>query len=143
LAYAERPVAATVLSLIGGILSIVGSLVLVGYASLLIFIPGVVSLVVIGGWILLCASLIIISALMLYSRPDQHSTWGIIILIASIIGGLNIFGIIGGALALAWKPAFVRPYSYYTYGSITVCPNCKKILTHDTAVCPHCQTRIK
>lgn len=58
--------------------------------------------------------LVIIGALMLNTRPAEHTTWGTIILIFSIISLLGmggffigaILGIIGGALALSWRPAF-------------------------------------
>lgn len=55
---------------------------------------------------------VIIGALMLNTRPMEHTTWGTIILIFSIISLLGmggffigaILGIIGGALALSWRP---------------------------------------
>ena len=57
--------------------------------------------------------IVIASAIMLNRRPTQHTTWGILILVFSILGifgvlagylvGL-ILGIVGGALAIAWKP---------------------------------------
>ncbi|MCL4436373.1 MAG: DUF6114 domain-containing protein [Thaumarchaeota archaeon] len=57
--------------------------------------------------------LVIIGALMLNTRPAEHTTWGIIILIFSIISLLGmggffigaILGIVGGALALSWRPS--------------------------------------
>ena len=56
---------------------------------------------------------VIVSAIMLNRRPVQHTTCGILILVFSILGifgGLGgylvglILGIVGGALAIAWKP---------------------------------------
>ncbi|MEM1532340.1 MAG: DUF6114 domain-containing protein [Nitrososphaerota archaeon] len=55
---------------------------------------------------------VLIGALMLYSRPKQAHMWGTLVLIFSIIslvsmGGFiigAILGIVGGALAIAWKP---------------------------------------
>ncbi len=64
-------------------------------------------------WFGLVAGLVVlIGAVILYSNPAQARTWGIVILIAS---GLNFLigmggfvsgtlGIIGGALALSWRP---------------------------------------
>lgn len=57
--------------------------------------------------------LVIIGALMLNTRPAEHGTWGTIILIFSVISLLGmggffigaILGIVGGALALSWRPA--------------------------------------
>ena len=51
---------------------------------------------------------------MLNNKPDQHSTWGILIIVFSVLsifgsamGGFGIgliLGLIGGILALTWKP---------------------------------------
>ncbi len=57
---------------------------------------------------------IIGSAIMLQSKPKEHSTWGTVIIILSafsIFGGMGgmgiglILGIIGGILAITWTPA--------------------------------------
>ena len=56
--------------------------------------------------------LVMIGALMLNTRPTEHTAWGIIILVFSAISILGmggfligaILGIIGGALAISWKP---------------------------------------
>ena len=57
---------------------------------------------------------VIISALMLYNNPAQHLTWGSVILVLSVLSifgsamvgfGIGlILGVIGGILALTWKP---------------------------------------
>jgi hypothetical protein len=66
---------------------------------------------------LIFGAIVIISAVMLNSRPQQHTTWGILVIIfsvlsifASVAGGFGvglILGIVGGALALTWKPSAV------------------------------------
>jgi len=58
--------------------------------------------------------IIVIAALMLNSNPKEHNTWGIVILIFSVLsifggamGGFGIgliLGIVGGILAITWKP---------------------------------------
>ncbi|MCW4033547.1 MAG: DUF6114 domain-containing protein [Candidatus Bathyarchaeota archaeon] len=57
--------------------------------------------------------LVIFGAIMLDSKPKEHKTWGTLILIFSILsifGGMGgfgigmILGIIGGALAISWSP---------------------------------------
>jgi len=64
--------------------------------------------------------LVITGALMLYSMPVQHSTWGILIVVFSTLslmatGGLLvgfILGFIGGILGITWKstaPAEYKP----------------------------------
>lgn len=55
---------------------------------------------------------ILVSALLLRSKPREHTTWGTLILVFSILsffgmGGFLIgalLGIIGGALAIIWQP---------------------------------------
>ncbi len=61
----------------------------------------------------LAGILVIIGAVVIYTRPDQSNLWGKIILIASAvsliigIGGFlpGILGIVAGALAIAWSRA--------------------------------------
>ena len=58
-------------------------------------------------------ALVILGAVMLYSRPFEKDLWGAIIIAFSILGILGgmggfmiglVLGIVGGALALAWNP---------------------------------------
>lgn len=121
----EKPTTAFVLSLIAGVLILLGG----GMGS---FFLGMM-----GGWRgmmsgphmmgfpsggygigfsilgLIVGFLVIFGAIMLDSKPNEHKTWGAIILIFSIlsilvgIGGFGlgaILGIIGGALAISWTP---------------------------------------
>ena len=108
------------LSLAGGILIILGSIV-----SLLFFanlqssmhdrMGGMMGSMMIGmmsGWFLsipvVAGILVIVGAVMINAGPQETTSWGIIIIIFSIVGftgmGLSFFGsilgIIGGALAL-------------------------------------------
>jgi hypothetical protein len=56
--------------------------------------------------------IILIGSVMLYSQPSQTQTWGIIVLVFSLIslfgmGGFfigAILGFVGGILALTWNP---------------------------------------
>jgi len=58
---------------------------------------------------------VIISAIMLNRKPQEHTTWGTLIIIFSALsifggamGGLGvglILGLIGGVLAVTWKPS--------------------------------------
>jgi len=58
-------------------------------------------------------ALVILGAVMLYSRPFEKDLWGAVIIAFSILGifgGMGgfviglVLGIVGGALALAWNP---------------------------------------
>jgi hypothetical protein len=61
--------------------------------------------------------IVIISAFMLNSKPKEHATWGTLIVIFSVLsifgsamGGFGIgliLGLIGGILAITWKPTKV------------------------------------
>jgi hypothetical protein len=76
------------------------------------FFPQLVSFVGILG--IIFGVIVIVSAVMLNRRPRQHQIWGVLILIFSILsvfGGMAgylvglVLGILGGALAIAWKPS--------------------------------------
>ena len=57
--------------------------------------------------------LVIVGAIMLNARPQEHTTWGITVLVFSIVSFIGmggfligaILGIAGGALALSFKSA--------------------------------------
>lgn len=58
-------------------------------------------------------SAVTLGSVMLYARPLENQVWGAVILafsIMSILGGLGgflvgmILGVVGGSLALSWKP---------------------------------------
>jgi len=89
----ERPTTAFILSLIGGIIVLLSGLV---------YPMGI-----------LWGLFIIIGAVMMNSRPEQHMLWGIMVLVFSILslvdaeGGFFIGFIsafIGGLNGILWKP---------------------------------------
>lgn len=63
---------------------------------------------------LIFGAIVIISALMLNNKPEQHQTWGSLIVLfsalsifGSAMGGFGVglvLGLIGGILAITWKP---------------------------------------
>jgi hypothetical protein len=85
-----------------------------GYAMMwgrLSFIDGVVGLAL--------GVLMIVGAIMLHNRPQRHATWGTVIVILSVVsffaratGGFGVglvLGLIGGVLAITWKPTQTQP----------------------------------
>ncbi len=116
---AEKPTAAFVLSLLAGIFILLGGAVLAAIgAAISAFLFGII---------------VLVGAIMLYTHPEQHVTWGVIVLVFSILsiftslGGFLVglvLGIVGGALGIAWKPQPVPfpgylagyPSGYGTYG---------------------------
>jgi hypothetical protein len=149
----EKPTAAFVLALIGGILIfIVGLFVFFGSmaASSVSYLYSVFAFSAI--WFLLFGVIIgiivIVGAFMMYSSPRQHVAWGIVVLVLSILsilstGGLIIgliLGIIGGALGIAWKPSGVStvPAPPIPPAITRICPQCGRVLAEDLKYCPHC-----
>ncbi len=130
----EKPTAAFILSLLGGIFIILGGGLMssIGYGfnmmsnywggmmggygmmgpsfGMMGFALGIMG--VVG---LVFGAIVIISALMLNSKPHEHATWGTIIVIFSLLSifgsamgafGLGlILGTVGGILAITWKPS--------------------------------------
>jgi Family of unknown function (DUF6114) len=62
---------------------------------------------------LICGTIVLLSAIMLRFKPSQRQTWGILILVFSILsffgfGGFivgSVLGIDGSIMILRWKPA--------------------------------------
>jgi hypothetical protein len=125
------PKTAALLALVGGMIMILGGAIFIGVASFVIphlnlsnltvpqgmdraSLPGLISgvLTVMGGFGLVCGAIVLISATMLLAKVSARRTWGILILVFSVLSfvGLGgfvvgaILGIVGGVLALRWKP---------------------------------------
>jgi len=101
----DKSTAAFVLSLIGGILILINGLIVAVIGSFFVFFGVGILMIVLG---LVFGFAVLISAIMLNSNPREHVTWGILILIFSllsiVIGGGFVVGLIlgltGGILAL-------------------------------------------
>jgi hypothetical protein len=119
----EIPTVAFILSLLGGLLILLSGIVflMIGAAfmgsmmgALVPGLTGLVSSVIagLGVWGLICGVIILLGAYMIYTRPDTHGMWGIIILVFSLLSFIEgggyiigaILGIVGGILAITWKP---------------------------------------
>lgn len=82
-------------------------------------IPGIVSRItgLVGALGLISGVIVLISGVMLHSNPSQRSLWGVLTIIFSVLsffgfGGFiigAILGIIGGIMALTWKPSPSAP----------------------------------
>jgi hypothetical protein len=128
----ERPVTSFILSLIGGLIILIDGILgsiwyLSGNASYGGFWGGMM-----GGWHgmmgggfglsygymagfslvgLVSGIIVVIGAIMLNVQPADHTSWGIVILIFSIVSFVSmggffigaILGIIGGAFAISWR----------------------------------------
>jgi hypothetical protein len=128
------PTASFVLSLIAGILILAGVGVMTmtfpygtpyygmmgGYYGMMNGYYGMMRGFGYGGWFYAAAAVglisgivILVGAMMIYARSANASTWGLLVLIFSILsffgmGGFfigAILGVVGGALAMAWRPA--------------------------------------
>ncbi len=122
----ERPTAAYILSLIGGVLGLIIGLITLVFG--------------IGIWILIASIIVIVSALELNAHPFEHTKWGIIIIVFSIIGLGSLLALIGGILALVYNPRTVAQQTLA--GNIMrICPQCGRVLTEEmknAKYCPYC-----
>src|SRR6267143_2427121 len=66
---------------------------------------------------LICGIIVTMSAVLLRLKPDQRQTWGILVLVFSILGFFgfggfivgSVLGIVGGIMTLRWKPLPTAP----------------------------------
>jgi len=73
-------------------------------------VSGILGVLMVVGVVL--GIVVIVAAVMLYRNPPQKTLWGVLVLVLSIVsifvgGGFLlglILGVIGGILALIWKP---------------------------------------
>ena len=155
---ADKPTAAFVLSLIGGIFLLLGGvLAAVGFSFVFGGLGAIFGIVgVIFGLI------VILGAVMLYQKPQSHTMWGVVILILSIIAFPSLWGFgigsllafIGAILALVYKPSIVpgamspQPMGAMPMGSMgstptmgsmgTTCKNCGANIPVGATRCPNC-----
>ncbi len=121
------PTTAFVLSLVGGIIILLSGIMilLIGtifmsrmmsgyYPWMMGGFPGILGSIAVGIGIagIICGAIILFGAFMLNANPASHMIWGVVILVFSVIslfegGGFfvgAVLGIIGGILAITWKP---------------------------------------
>jgi hypothetical protein len=100
----DKPTAAFALSLIGGILELLGGIAIAALLAAATWFLGGIGGVFGAYWVIL-GLIITVGSILMYNNPPSTHTWGIVILILSIISGLNIIALIGGVLAIVWKPS--------------------------------------
>lgn len=107
---AEKPTAAFVLSLLGGIFVLIPGILLAILGTFIGFFTFG------AGFVLyifpIFGLIIIIGSILMYSNPKSAKTWGIIVLILGIISFIGLItalggllALIGGILAIVWKPS--------------------------------------
>jgi rubredoxin len=159
----NKPTAAYVLSLLGGIFGLLASLAFIAlgviaymalssysyyygyYSTSSIFGFDYAILIGLGAWMLITSILIIVFASKLKANPIEHTKWGTLILVFSIIGLGGLLGIIGGILALVYKPVIAgapqQPPPQQNWGQqpITrICPQCGRVVNENVKFCPNC-----
>jgi len=144
----DKPTAAFILSLIGGIFILLWGIVIVAVGvaaenqTLGLYGGGVVA---IGGLETVLGLLVIIFGVLLYAMPEHHVVLGVLVLVFSIVsliglGGLIIgfiLGLIGGALGIAHKPTPDQPTVVYVQPS-RICPKCGRAVGPDVKFCSFC-----
>jgi hypothetical protein len=141
----EKPTAAYILSLIGGILGLIGGIAILLISIFVVSVAaGVAAPIIaaiylgIGVWSIICSALIIFSATRLNEEPWEHVKWGIIILVFSIVGIWTLLGLIGGILALVYKPESTVPPPPSVQAVTRICPRCGRVIKEDMKFCPYC-----
>jgi hypothetical protein len=149
----EKPIAATVLTLIGGVLILGVGLVVASVGSTLASVGVGVggALGALGALAVLLGIILLGLAVQLYRNPDSHTGYGIAIIVLSllsIVGGGGaiiglILGLVGGILAVVFHPSDeMEPFPDVRSRSqgIRYCPSCGKAQDEPwgTRFCSHC-----
>jgi hypothetical protein len=173
----QKPTTAMVLSIIGGIFILCGGILFLAAGAFISGLSFVASgfLAIFGVIGAIIGLVTILGGVMLNSHPENKKTWGAAIIAMSIIswvfaaGGFVIgfiLALIGGILALTWKPTMMMPPtatmpytgipttmatmpttgtvpSSTTYSSPMYCANCgAKLSTKVSGKCPACGANI-
>jgi zinc-ribbon domain len=148
------PSAAYWLSMIGAVIGLLAGLLLIGAGAFLgvfTFGIGFIGLGGLGIWMLIASTLVIIFAGKLKANPMEHTKWGVLILVFSLLGVGGILGFIGGILAIIYNPVPVGAQAQYAppppqagyaqtqaQSSTRVCPQCGRIVQANERFCPNC-----
>lgn len=153
----DRPTGAIVLSIIGGVFVLLGGLLATVIGSFVVCFTFGLG----GGWILILGALgllfgilMIVFGALMYHTTENHTVYGALVLVFSILsiftafGGFFIgflLGLIGGILGLAFKqrPAqavFFPPAPAAAAPTVAqrVCLKCGRMVDPGVKFCPHC-----
>jgi hypothetical protein len=119
----NRPTAAYIISLIGGTLGLIVGLFLLVISAVTetggsLNPGGTIVFGAFGGWCLISSTIVIVASVKLNSDPWEHTKWGTLILVFSIVGIVSALGLIGGILALIYSPQ--PPSSSKKSGALTL-----------------------
>lgn len=130
-----RPRGALALSLLGGVLLFPAG-----------FFLGGAGIWQIGAYEQIIGTALIIGALSIYIKPSSARSWGVPIVILSIVAGLNLFALAGGIMAMRWKRkaavaegtpiASAAPAT--TLASPAYCVSCGTRISDSAPFCPQC-----
>jgi hypothetical protein len=148
----NRPVAASVLSIIGGaFMLLAGGLELFLGSEVGQFAPGAggAEFVLSGLFGVVVGILVIVFGVMAYVQVQHHTVYGVLVLVFSVVslvsfaGGFFVgfvLGLVGGILAIVHRPTpTFLPYQYAMPPPIQrVCPRCGRVIDPTVRFCPHC-----
>jgi hypothetical protein len=137
-----------VLSIIGGIFILIGGLVgiwLGTAVSVLTFGFAGGTILALGAVGTIIGILTIVFAILLSMHPSQHTMYGVLILVFSLISWITAFGgffigfllaLLGGIFAITWKPT--PPPVMWAQPVQRVCPKCGRVVDPNVKFCPAC-----
>ena len=149
----ERPLTAFILSLLGSVFVVVGTILGFALYSVSPFASIGELMVILTSVSVALGILMLMMTLLLYLRPGLHVAWGVAILVfasASITsvfsgyGGLGfgvigmVLGIVGGAMAIAWRSGMGTFGMGVHAGAYWVCTKCGRMAPFGYAFCPFC-----
>ena len=150
----SRPITGFILTLLGGLFILLGTLMGIVYAPApappYAYVPDYYYPFLLTSGV--CGVLVLLAAALMYRLPDLHVTWGVIALVLSVAGAVGlvtgyfalfgavgvVFGLIGGAMALGWKSA--------AWGTpppmapVRLCPGCGRYIPIAYPYCAFCGT---
>lgn len=149
-----RPINGFILSLLGGLLIILGTVVGIvltpTYSGPYYTMPGYFYPFLLTSAV--CGILVLVAAAEMYLHPDYHVAWGVVSLVLSIgaavgaiTGYFSLFGVVGvvigtvgGAVAIGWKSNTASPGMLGA--AARMCPGCGRYVPAATPYCAFCGT---